>query len=99
MPVSLSCPRCQTSYNLADSLRGKSVRCKKCEEIFPVLESPKRGMFEDADQAALADDRIASAPSSMGGGASSKSASSPKVENETEAKYRRRVPRDELCVA
>lgn len=36
MAITINCPNCQTSYSLADSVAGKKVRCKKCEEIFSV---------------------------------------------------------------
>jgi predicted Zn finger-like uncharacterized protein len=36
MPISTSCPHCDTHYNLPDAVAGKKVRCKKCQETFPV---------------------------------------------------------------
>ena len=30
MPLATTCPHCQTAYTLADDLRGRKVRCKKC---------------------------------------------------------------------
>lgn len=34
MPFQVSCPGCNTSYNLADEMRGKAIRCKKCSKAF-----------------------------------------------------------------
>jgi HEAT repeat protein len=36
MPISTACPQCQTEYNLADQMRGKRARCKKCQQPFTV---------------------------------------------------------------
>lgn len=40
MPVKTTCPTCQASYTLADSSRGKKVRCKNCQQPFEVLDTP-----------------------------------------------------------
>ena len=39
MPISIACPSCQTKMNLVDNLAGKRVRCKSCQNIFPVPPS------------------------------------------------------------
>lgn len=36
MAIDISCPTCEKSYNLADSQRGKTVRCKHCDDTFTV---------------------------------------------------------------
>jgi predicted Zn finger-like uncharacterized protein len=36
MPLHANCPGCGKDYELQDSLRGKTVRCKRCEETFVV---------------------------------------------------------------
>jgi hypothetical protein len=36
MPIRVCCPQCGANYNLADSLAGKKIRCKKCQGIVPV---------------------------------------------------------------
>jgi hypothetical protein len=36
MAVSATCPGCSVTYNLADTLRGKKIRCKSCSEVFVV---------------------------------------------------------------
>ncbi len=36
MPIRVLCSQCETSYNLADTLAGKKIRCKKCEAIVAV---------------------------------------------------------------
>jgi hypothetical protein len=50
MPIRTSCPRCQTTYTLADDRAGKTVRCRQCDRPF-VVESPAEG---DADNEAAA---------------------------------------------
>jgi len=39
MPLQISCPHCDASFNVADTMSGKKVRCKSCQEIFVVKES------------------------------------------------------------
>jgi len=41
MTIAISCPACGASYNLNDQMRGKTVRCKSCQETFPVNGSSK----------------------------------------------------------
>ena len=36
MAIQTSCPNCEATYTLADTQRGKKVRCRKCSEIFTV---------------------------------------------------------------
>src|SRR5262249_41958607 len=36
MPITCRCPGCKAPYQLAEHLAGKKVRCKKCEQTFPV---------------------------------------------------------------
>ncbi len=36
MPISVTCPSCQTPYNLADQLAGKKVKCQKCQGAIDV---------------------------------------------------------------
>jgi len=43
MAIQTSCPNCEATYTLADTQRGKKVRCRKCSEIFTV------GGAKDAD--------------------------------------------------
>jgi predicted Zn finger-like uncharacterized protein len=40
MPIQMVCPTCGRAYNLADSLKGKRVRCSTCSQTF-VAEAPK----------------------------------------------------------
>lgn len=42
MPIRTTCPSCQTVYSLADSLAGKKVRCKKCNEVIVVRAVKER---------------------------------------------------------
>ncbi len=39
MPVKTACTKCGAPYTLADSLRGKPVRCKRCLAVFPAREA------------------------------------------------------------
>lgn len=36
MSISATCPGCNTSYQLTDSMSGKRVRCKSCSDVFVV---------------------------------------------------------------
>jgi predicted Zn finger-like uncharacterized protein len=36
MPITATCPHCQTAHRLADTLRGKKVRCKQCGLVIHV---------------------------------------------------------------
>src|SRR5207245_170973 len=36
MPIKTTCPNCAAVYNLADTMRGKQVKCKSCQEAFTV---------------------------------------------------------------
>jgi len=47
MAIKLACPHCDRSYNLADTMAGKTIRCKDCEETFKVKGSNERLMSED----------------------------------------------------
>lgn len=40
MPIQVSCPGCQRTYNLGDALVGKQVRCKQCGNGF-IVEDPE----------------------------------------------------------
>ncbi len=52
MPFSTTCPKCGQSYTLADTQRGKKVRCKECEHVFVAGE----GFLEDTDTPARKSD-------------------------------------------
>ena len=39
MLVQVLCPGCQASYKLEAALIGKQVRCKCCQQVFPVTAS------------------------------------------------------------
>lgn len=34
MPAIVTCPKCQTKYQLADAAMGSPIKCKKCETVF-----------------------------------------------------------------
>src|SRR5262245_58954864 len=36
MPIKTTCPNCDAAYTLADTMRGKQVMCKSCQEAFTV---------------------------------------------------------------
>ena len=38
MPILATCRHCGASFNLADTMLGKRVRCRQCEKIFTVEE-------------------------------------------------------------
>ncbi len=41
MSIRVRCPSCNTEYALADQLAGKKVRCKKCQGVIAVKETPE----------------------------------------------------------
>ncbi|HZV07705.1 MAG TPA: MJ0042-type zinc finger domain-containing protein [Gemmataceae bacterium] len=54
MSIPATCPGCNASYQLADSMRGKRVRCKSCSEAFIVRDkfpTPDRYEVEGQIQA------------------------------------------------
>ena len=53
--IRVTCPKCETPYNVKDSLAGKSVKCSKCSTSIPVPE---------AEQAAASSPSSHSSPSS-----------------------------------
>src|ERR1700747_1800917 len=43
MALAVQCPHCEASFRLAESTRGKRLRCTNCDKIFTVEEaSPLR---------------------------------------------------------
>jgi predicted Zn finger-like uncharacterized protein len=38
MSIQVTCPSCQSNYQLSDALQGKTVRCKKCGEQFRIAQ-------------------------------------------------------------
>lgn len=52
MAIKASCPHCSTSYSLAETQIGKTVRCKQCAEAFVVSgpKPPSRSRDEDDDR-------------------------------------------------
>src|SRR5947209_7607496 len=38
MPFTVPCPGCRTPYNVKDEHRGKSLRCVRCQMVFPAQE-------------------------------------------------------------
>ncbi len=88
MPVSVSCTNCRAPYNLADVLRGKSVRCKWCAHVFAVP------LGELVELEIVDDDRQLDSSASPLVRASSNLAQLATAEEEPRIKYRRRIPRD-----
>ncbi|WP_029630798.1 zinc ribbon domain-containing protein [Zavarzinella formosa] len=40
MSINMKCPGCATSFDFADNLRGKRIKCKSCGEIFKIEPPP-----------------------------------------------------------
>src|SRR5438552_17728040 len=61
MSIKALCPGCNTSYTLADTLRGKKIRCKKCQEVFVAEEAAPEDEEASAEpeEAEAAEDRPA----------------------------------------
>lgn len=51
MTIRLTCPECQTALTLADSLRGKKVRCKGCEKVLSIPAAKALAGADDDDHA------------------------------------------------
>jgi hypothetical protein len=47
MSLSATCPGCNATYQLADTMRGKKVRCKSCSDVFLVRGTT---MVQDRDE-------------------------------------------------
>jgi predicted Zn finger-like uncharacterized protein len=47
MSIPATCPGCNADYQLAESMRGKKVRCKSCSEVFVV---PSKALVPDRDE-------------------------------------------------
>jgi HEAT repeat protein len=66
MPIIVTCPGCQTSYNLPEQYRGKKVRCRKCQlEFASAADAPSeeaRLNVEAVDEDDMADAGIRSEP-------------------------------------
>jgi predicted Zn finger-like uncharacterized protein len=51
MPIPATCPGCNASYQLADTMLGKKVRCKSCSEVFVVRgKTVAAGRHEDEER-------------------------------------------------
>jgi predicted Zn finger-like uncharacterized protein len=50
MPIQTTCPHCGTGYRLADQIRGKRVRCKRCNHLF-LVEDTSAAESEDLPEA------------------------------------------------
>jgi hypothetical protein len=48
MPVKTACPACLAPYTLADTMRGKKVRCKHCQEVFAVTDGAELAIQPEA---------------------------------------------------
>jgi len=46
----ISCPECGTKMKVPESTFGKKVRCKKCEQVFPVRPPRKAAAVEDDEE-------------------------------------------------
>ncbi len=60
MPISATCPECQSLFDLPDDLAGQEVRCQKCEQLFTVPEPAA----EVAEPTTVEPEQTAEAPES-----------------------------------
>src|SRR5947209_8367930 len=60
MPVNTQCPNCRKAYSLADSTRGKKVRCKVCQQVFECRDDLE--ILDSADEAQAAIQTRAAVP-------------------------------------
>jgi predicted Zn finger-like uncharacterized protein len=87
MAISTICPHCESRFSLSDGLRGKKVRCKKCNGVFAVEEA-----VLDAQDATAA---ISSDPDPNRGPRVERSAAPParpRRRDDEEDTYRDRLP-------
>jgi predicted Zn finger-like uncharacterized protein len=70
MPISVTCPECNSTYRVADEAAGKAIKCKKCGARVPV---PGDGAAEAASAGAASNGDDTGAE---GGGAPAKKKSS-----------------------
>ena len=49
--IRVTCPKCNTPYNVKDALAGKSVKCKKCDISMPVPAAPPEAVDAAVEQA------------------------------------------------
>jgi predicted Zn finger-like uncharacterized protein len=61
MPIPAHCPQCRATFNLADELAGKVVRCSACSGTFRVPQTSAPAASEPL-RAVLVDDPPAPAP-------------------------------------
>ncbi|HZZ79187.1 MAG TPA: hypothetical protein VFE62_11750 [Gemmataceae bacterium] len=47
MPIRITCPGCQTVLTLADTMRGKKVRCKSCDKVIGIPAASKKKVLAD----------------------------------------------------
>jgi predicted Zn finger-like uncharacterized protein len=52
MSIQATCPNCKSSYNLRDEMRGKTVRCKQCQQPFVAGGAVKARVVEDEPEEA-----------------------------------------------
>src|SRR5579859_294252 len=50
MSIKISCPNCERRYTLADTQKGKSIRCKECKETFVVGKLRRSRHDDDEDE-------------------------------------------------
>jgi len=50
MAIRVTCPHCDTEFNVADDLRGKKVRCRECEKPVLVAAAKPRKAEDEEDE-------------------------------------------------
>jgi predicted Zn finger-like uncharacterized protein len=86
MSIATKCSHCGASYNLNDQMRGKTVRCKHCQETFVVGAAPAgRRPARDADDEQIQSGRTAPRPAGPGkkGGPGREKTSPPAAKSST----------------
>jgi hypothetical protein len=88
MPIATTCPHCRAVYNLADHLRGRIIRCKKCHGATVVGQGPAREPEEKS--------RVAASTTGTGGRGKGQAESglarrSPRRQQEKSQRQRKRI--------
>lgn len=63
MSIQLRCPHCSTTLRVADTVRGKRIRCNKCEGVVPVDDNIVRSNGADKEGITSSSPRSKAGPS------------------------------------
>lgn len=47
MPIRITCPSCRAAYSLSDDMRGKTIRCRRCEKQLAIPGKSKTALKDE----------------------------------------------------